>query len=279
MVRLGNEQVLDLNGWFIRYVQGFKNDPATVRNIVLKEEHTKRVCREIIAIGTDLGLTNDELHFAEIIALFHDIGRFEQYARYKTFVDRRSEDHAELGVTVLRRLGVLHRCGEATQDLVFRIIRYHNRAALPRDETEPCLFFSKLLRDADKLDIWRVVTDYYRREDGERNGALELDLPDTPGFSDAVYLDLMRRKIVDMKHVMTLNDFKLLQIGWIFDVNFRPTLLAVRSRGYLEMIRHVLPKSEKIDALFSDITEYLEERLTPSKNIPAGKRSHVYGDI
>ena len=279
MVRLENEQVRDLNGWFIRYVQGFKNDPATVRNIVLKEEHTKRVCREIIAIGTDLGLTNDELRFAEIIALFHDIGRFEQYARYKTFVDRRSEDHAELGVTVLRRLGVLHRCGEATQDLVFRIIRYHNRAALPREETESCLFFSKLLRDADKLDIWRVVTDYYRREDGERNGALELDLPDTPGFSDAVYLDLMRRKIVDMKHVMTLNDFKLLQIGWIFDVNFRPTMQAVRSRGYLEMIRHVLPKSEKIDALFSDITEYLEERLTPSKNIPAGKRSHECGDV
>jgi len=141
MVKLENEQVRDLNDWFIRYVQGFKNDPATVRNIVLKEEHTKRVCREIIAIGTDLGLTNDELHFAEIIALFHDIGRFEQYARYKTFVDRRSEDHAELGVTVLRRLGVLHRCGEATQDIVFRIIRYHNRAALPREETEPCLFF------------------------------------------------------------------------------------------------------------------------------------------
>ena len=279
MVRLENEQVRDLNGWFIRYVEGFKNDPATVRNIVLKEEHTKQVCREISAIGTDLGLTNDELRFAEIIALFHDIGRFEQYARYKTFVDRRSEDHAELGVTVLRRLGVLHRWGEATQDLVFRIIRYHNRASLPREETEPCLFFSKLLRDADKLDIWRVVTDYYRREDGERNGALELDLPDTPGFSDAVYLDLMRRKIVDMKHVMTLNDFKLLQIGWIFDVNFRPTLLAVRSRGYLEMIRHVLPKSEKIDALFSDITEYLEERLTPSKNMPEGKRSHVYGDV
>ena len=279
MVRLENEQVRDLNGWFIRYVQGFKNDPATVRNIVLKEEHTKRVCREIIAIGTDLGLTNDELHFAEIIALFHDIGRFEQYARHKTFVDRRSEDHAELGVTVLRRFGVLDRWGEAIQDLVLRIIRYHNRAALPREETEPCLFFSKLLRDADKLDIWRVVTDYYRREDGERNGALELDLPDTPGFSDVVYLDLMRRKIVDMKHVMTLNDFKLLQIGWIFDVNFRPTLLAVRSRGYLEMIRHVLPKSEKIDALFSDITEYLEERLTPSKNIPAGKRSHECGDV
>ena len=279
MVRLENEQVRDLNGWFIRYVQGFKNDPATLRNIVLKEEHTKRVCREIIAIGTDLGLTNDELRFAEIIALFHDIGRFEQYARYKTFVDRRSEDHAELGVAVLRRLGVLDRCGEATQDLVFRIIRYHNRAALPREETESCLFFSKLLRDADKLDIWRVVTDYYRREDGERNGALELDLPDTPGFSDAVYLDLMRRKIVDMKHVMTLNDFKLLQIGWIFDVNFRPTFEAVRSRGYLEMIRHVLPKSEKIDALFSDITEYLEERLTPSKNILAGNRSHVSGDV
>jgi hypothetical protein len=209
-------------------------------------------------------LPDHELRLAEVTALFHDIGRFEQYARYRTFADRHSEDHAELGVKVLKQLGVLDRCEESTQDLILRTIRYHNRATLPREETEACLLFTKLLRDADKLDIWRVVTDYYHQGGGERNGTLELDLPDTPGFSDAVYHDVLSRKIVDMNHVKTLNDFKLLQIGWIFDINFEPTLRAICSRRYLEMIRDVLPKSEKIDAVFSIIRAYLKERSTTS---------------
>jgi len=266
MIDIPNELVHDLNDWFFSYVQTFKDGDAKALNIVLKEEHTRRVCREIADIGEQLGLHDDELRLAEVIALFHDIGRFEQYARYKTFMDQQSEDHAELGVKILKRLGVLDRCEESTKDLIFRTIQYHNRAVLPQGETKTCLFFTKLLRDADKLDIWRVVTDYYRRKDGERNGALELDLPDTPGFSDAVYQGLVNRKIVDMNHVKTLNDFKLLQVGWIFDVNFEPTLRAVRSRRYLEMIRDVLPKSEKIDAVFSIIHAYLEERFKASND-------------
>ena len=256
------ELVEELKDWFADYVQTFKDKAAEIQNIVLKEEHTRRVCREIVSIGRQLGLPDHELRLAEVIALFHDIGRFEQYARYQTFADQRSEDHAELGVNVLKRLGVLDRCEESIRDLILRTIRYHNRATLPREETDVCLFFAKLLRDADKLDIWRVVTDYYQR-DGERNGTLELDLPNTPGFSDAVYHDVLSRKIVDMNHVRTLNDFKLLQIGWVFDINFEPTLHTVRSRRYLEMIRDVLPKSEKIDAIFSIIHEYFEERLKP----------------
>ncbi|MBN2398152.1 MAG: HD domain-containing protein [Deltaproteobacteria bacterium] len=263
---ISGELVDDLKDWFAGYVRTFKEGDIDYRNIVLKEEHTKRVCEEIVGIGSRLGLRDNELRLAEIIALFHDVGRFEQYARYKTFADWQSENHAELGVTVLQRFGVLNQCEESTRDLIVRTIRYHNRAALPPEETEPCLFFAKLLRDADKLDIWRVVTDYYRRQDGMRNGTLELDLPDTPEFSDAVYQDVVNRKIVDINHVKTLNDFKLLQIGWVFDVNFGPTLRAVRSRRYLEMIRDALPKSERMDALFAGVYEYLEERLRTVEN-------------
>ena len=262
IVGVKSELVEDLNRWFSIYVQTFKNGATDIQNIVLKEEHTKRVCGEIVSIGEQLGLPDHELRLAEVTALLHDIGRFEQYARYRTFADQRSEDHAELGVKILKQLGVLDRCEKSTQDLILRTIRYHNRATLPREETEACLFFTKLLRDADKLDIWRVVTDYYRRKDGERNGALELDLPDTPGFSDAVYQGLLNRKIVDINHVKTLNDFKLLQIGWIFDINFGPTLRAICSRQYLEIIRDALPQSKKIDTIFANIHEYLEEKFT-----------------
>lgn len=265
MTEISDGLLGNLKDWFADYVRPFKTSDIDAQNIILKEEHTQRVCQEIIFIGAQLGLRSGELRLAEAIALFHDIGRFEQYARYKTFSDQRSEDHATLGVTILKQLGVLEHCAEPLQDLICRTIQYHNRATLPRDETDECLFFTKLLRDADKLDIWRVVTDYYRRKDGVRNGTLELDLPDTPRFSEAVCRDLAQRKIVDINHVETLNDFKLLQIGWVFDINFEPTLRAVRSRRYLEMIRDVLPQSEQIDTLFSAIHRYLEERLLSSQ--------------
>ena len=259
MSGINNELLQDLKEWFFSYVKTFKRQgDAGLQNIVLKEEHTRRVCEEIVDIGRQLGLPNDELRLAEVIALFHDIGRFEQYARYKTFVDRQSEDHAELGVKILKRFGVLDHCEEATKKLIFRTIQYHNRAALPRTETKTCLFFAKLLRDADKMDIWRVVTDYYRQKEGERNSALELDLPDTPTFSEAVYQDLINKRIVDANYIKTLNDFKLLQIGWIFDINFEPTLRAICARGYLKTIRDVLPQSRKIDDVFSIVHAYIE---------------------
>ena len=44
-----------------------------------------------------------------------------------------------------------------------------------------------------------------------------------------------------MTDLKTLNDFKLLQIGWIYDVNFGRTFQIVRERGYLERIRESIP--------------------------------------
>lgn len=251
---IDKKSVTDLKNWFTSYVQTFKyNDIELQRNINLKEDHTRRVCKEILNLGEQLGLNDDALRLAEIIALLHDIGRFEQYARYKTFMDGKSEDHAELGIQILEKYGILEQFDAATRDLILRSIKYHNRASLPREETETCLFFTKLLRDADKLDIWKVVIDYYHRKDAKRNGAIELDLPDTPGFSEEVYRDLVNKRIVDIKHVKNLNDFKLLQIGWIFDINFKPTLYHIKNRRYLEMIRDVLPKSKEIKEIFDII--------------------------
>jgi len=255
-IKIDKKSVSNVRNWFSNYLTNFKsNNSELQRNIKLKEDHTKRVVKEIFDIGKALELNRNELFLAEIIALLHDIGRFEQYARYKTFVDRKSEDHAKLGVKILKKDDVLNEFNESIKSLIFRTIRYHNRAKLPENETETCLFFTKLLRDADKLDIWRVVTDYYHQKNGRRNGAIELDLPDTPGFSEEVYQDLMNRRIVDIKHVKNLNDFKLLQIGWIFDINFDVTMQAIKSRRYLEMIRDVLPKSEKIQLIFESISK------------------------
>jgi hypothetical protein len=258
MIKIKQKKLKNLKSWFAKYVRTFINgDEECEQNITLKSDHTKRVCEEIRRLGDSLALNSHELRLAEIIALFHDLGRFEQYARYRTFVDQQSEDHADLGVNVLKKNNVLSELDDSTQDLIFRTIRYHNRSALPKNETKSCLFFAKLLRDADKLDIWRVVIDYYYRENEKRNGAIELGLPDTEGISEPVYQDIMNERIVDANHIKNLNDFKVLQMGWVFDINFKQTLKAVKSRNYLEMIRDVLPKSDQIQKIFERTYSHL----------------------
>ena len=253
-MKISRENLVEIKNWFTDYVDAFKKgNPEIQENIILKEDHTRRVCKEILELGKSLGLTEEELNLAEIIALLHDVGRFEQYARYRTFKDSKSENHAELAVKIIEEKEILkHLCND-TQDLIIYSIRYHNFPTLPEGERENLLFYSKLLRDADKLDIWKVVTDYYSRQDGKRNTALELELPDSPGFSEEVAHDLKNKNSVLMKYVRNLNDFKLLQAGWVFDINFEPSLETVKQRRYLEKIREALPESTEIDEIFDFI--------------------------
>jgi len=252
----------EISAWFESYVRPFKKGDAAARhNILLKEEHIFRVVEETATLGREIGLGLQELALAKTIALLHDIGRFEQYALYNTFADGRSVNHAELGVAILGRTGILSGCAASRQDLILRAILYHNRAVLPSEESDECLFYTRLLRDADKLDIWRVVTDYYHRADCTRNPAIELDLPDTPGVSAPVFEAMMQKKIVETRHMRNLNDFKLLQMGWIFDINFPPTFRHVRERRYLEKIRASLPDCAEIEEIYACVQNHLAGRL------------------
>jgi len=256
----------ELKNWFKDYTRRFfSDDPVVQESMDLKRDHTRRVCEAIVNIGESLDLSWEDLCLAEAAALLHDIGRFEQYSRYGTFSDYRSEDHAALGVRIIKTHRVLHDLEPATAEIIVRVVGYHNRASLPDREEERCLFFLKLLRDADKVDIWRVVTDYYQNAGHNRNHTIELDLPDRPRISDSVYKALMNGKLVHMADVKTLNDFKLLQIGWVYDINFPRTFQIVRENGYLEMIRDALPEtSVRVAEIYEQARTHLERNSSPA---------------
>ena len=252
-----------LKAWFEDYIRQFSSDdPIVQESMDLKTEHTRRVCEAIVNIGGSLDLSREDLCMSEAAALLHDIGRFEQYRRYRTFSDYRSEDHAALGVKVIKANRLLDGLESAMADIIVRVVGYHNRASMPAGEDERCLFFLKLLRDADKVDIWRVVTGYYQNARHNRNQTIELDLPDGPQISDSVYKALMNGKLVQMADLKTLNDFKLLQIGWIYDINFPRTFQIVRENGYLEVIRDALPDtSVRVEEIYERARAYLERNF------------------
>lgn len=250
----------ELKRWFEQYTSQFaSDDPLIQANTDLKIKHTQRVCETAKDIGTSKNLSAEDLCLAEMAALLHDIGRFEQYRKYRTFVDARSVDHAALGVKVLKTERPLGALAKDQADMILRVVQYHNRAALPKNVDKRFLLLLKLVRDADKIDIWHIVTEYYRNASGHRNPGIELDLPDDPGISDAAYKALMSGNLVRMSEIKTLNDFKLLQLGWVYDLNFPRTCQIVRERRYVEKIQQSLPShSRRVAHIIERIQAWLE---------------------
>jgi hypothetical protein len=146
--------------------------------------------------------------------------------------------------------------------LIERAIEYHGLIELPDGLDGQCLLVSKLLRDADKLDIFRVVTDYYRqyREDPE-GFKLEVELPDKPEYSMDVVERLLGGRRIDYTMLSTWNDMKLCQLGWVYDVNFPQTLRRIRDRGFLEKVFDFLPDNEDIEKVRRKIFDYVGSRI------------------
>jgi len=110
-----------------------------------------------------LGLSPDERLTAEAIALFHDVGRFEQYVRYSTFRDDISGNHAALGVKVLKEEGVLVKVPEEERRAVYLAISLHNVFRVPSSIKDRDLISMRLIRDADKPDICRIYAEYFKQ--------------------------------------------------------------------------------------------------------------------
>ncbi len=251
------------HSWFRNYVKSFYTEyPKTQRNIRLKEEHSLRVCKEILRLCKALNLNKNALRLADTIALFHDIGRFEQFTTYGTFDDRVSENHATLGLKVLKETNILSVLTKAEQTIVYNAIEYHNVRKVPDNADEISERYLKLIRDADKLDIWYVVTNYYRERHRHRNPALELELPDTPEYSLCFIDDILNDRVSNSHDLKTFNDMKLLQLGWIFDINFTPTFIYIQQRRIIEKIITVLPDTEDIRKIQTHLKAYLEKRIS-----------------
>jgi hypothetical protein len=253
--------------WFKVYVSGFLTENPDVNDAIrLKEEHTYRVCGNITLLSKKLDLCSDDILLAKTMALFHDLGRFKQYRRYKTFNDRASQNHAELGVAELAAHDVLSVCRLPEIELITSAIAHHNAAALPEGQEARDLFFMRLLRDADKLDIWKVVCDYYRqrreRPDEAPNKTIELDLPDLPACSPAVVAALQEGRYARMEDLRTLNDFKLLQISWVYDLNFQASFRVLQKRGYIEQIVATLPETKELSVPVKRIQAFIHSQMS-----------------
>lgn len=267
---VSNTQLTKIKNWYNDFAESFyTSDEDFNDNIKIKIDHTLRVCKEIKDIGESLRLSGEQLQIAEVIALLHDVGRFEQMAKYKTSVDILSEDHARLSVKIINDNDILRYFDDFTREIMKCSIANHNKMEIPAELSDECLLFTRLLRDADKIDIWYVVTEYYKNKGSTKNEYIELGLPDKPEISDEVCRDLLEGSIVRTVNLQSLNDMKLLQLGWVYDINFRRSFQIIREREYIKKIYAVLPHTEVVNKIYEKIGAYLDNKSHVNRKHPA----------
>jgi hypothetical protein len=165
-------------------------------------------------------------------------------------------------VEILRQTNVLGGLEEAEREIIEKAIEYHGCRELPSDLDGECPLFSKLLRDADKLDIFIVSLDCYKRHrENPAEYELEVDFPDVPEYSAEVIEAILNEQRFDYSRLRTWNDMKLLQLGWVYDVNFTATLKRIRERKFLEKIVDFLPQTGDIEKVKEKVFEYVDSAI------------------
>lgn len=255
---------IKIKDFFTLYTAQFhSDDPYFQQNIDLKRNHSYRVWENTADLAQHLQCSGQEQILIETAGLLHDIGRFKQFEVYGTFSDKKSVNHAQLSVEVIRENNLLEDLDSAEQESIITAVFNHNKKEIPDDLSKRDRLFVKILRDSDKLDIWKIVTDYYCQTEGTTNNTLQLDLPDEPEINPHNIEDLLQERMVDLQNLKTLNDFKLLQIGWIYDLNFHRSYEILKEKNYLESIFDTLPETPQIKKIRNKVREYLEIKTPP----------------
>lgn len=242
-----------------------KNYDTNDGSIALKIKHTYEVVKKSEYIANGLRLDKENIELAKIIALLHDIGRFEQIKEFGEFNDKKIE-HAEFGVKVLFDNGLIRKFMDENKydNIIYKAIYNHNKYKIEENLNEKELLQCKIIRDADKLDNFRVkekdkLEDMFPKIYNEKTINYET-------ISEKVYEDFMQHKCIKLEDRKTIIDYWVCVIAFIFDLNFNISLQYVKENNYIDiLVNRIEYKNDTTKQKMEDIRkcakEYIDDRI------------------
>ncbi len=221
---------------FDAYLQGFDCENEKIK---LKIIHTDGVIACASEIARRMKLSKEDCQLAELIALLHDIGRFEQVKLYDSF-EPTMMDHASFGVELLfgERQMIRRFVKEDCWDEVIRVaIARHSDFTVgefddPREKLHACL-----IRDADKLDNCRV-----KLEDSiEVLLSSDAETVGNQLITEKVWQACLDKKSILSADRVTKMDYWVSYIAYFFDINFPETFSLIEEEKYVQRIIARIP--------------------------------------
>ena len=266
---------------FAEYVRNY--DPSDEK-IKLKIDHTYRVAGLCQRIAESLGLSEPDVDIAWLLGMLHDIGRFEQIRRFGTFNDVQSVDHAEFGADLLFKEGLIRKFAEGYYEecelarsgneeaeqiiknnehhnkdtgLLELAIRQHNKYRVKEDLTERQRMFCDILRDADKVDIFKVNADipmeiiYDVTTEELKSGVISKEVLES-FYKRETVLKSVRKSAVD--HIVG-------HISLLFELVYKESYRQAREQGYVYKLLDFKSDVPEVNAEFDDMRKYVDEFL------------------
>ena len=214
---------------FKEYVKKYNPEDEKIK---IKIAHIERVAENSKRIAENLNLSQEDIELAELIGLLHDIGRFEQVRLYHTFVDKDSINHGEYGAKVLFEDGLIRKF--IKDDKFDRIIKWaivnHNRADIEEGLTERENLHAKIIRDADKTDIFTILIS------GDKKAIWEKADLSGDKISDEIYREFVEDKRINYKERKTSADILVSHFNYVYDLNFPETRKIIRDNKYIDKL-------------------------------------------
>ena len=214
---------------FKEYVKKYNPEDEKIK---IKIAHIERVAENSKRIAENLNLSQEDIELAELIGLLHDIGRFEQVRLYHTFVDKDSINHGEYGAKILFEDGLIRKFIKDNKfDRIIKLaIVNHNRADIEEGLTEREKLHAKIIRDADKADIFTILIS------GDKKAIWEkADLSDDK-ISDEIYREFVEDKRINYKERKTSADILVSHFNYVYDLNFPETRKIIRDNKYIDKL-------------------------------------------
>lgn len=234
-----SDWVSNIRRLYGEYVDGYRVDGELPPMMALKLQHTDMVVANAKAIIEGEGMDAETAEVCELAALLHDTGRYEQLRRYNTFRDSDSIDHAVFSHDIVSEKGWLD--GHPHKKAILDAVLFHNRRDVP-DGLEPLSSTAAhCTRDADKLDIFRVLEDRVETTDWRKDNTAFWNLPVIAAPNPEVVSAIREGRAVDYQNIKTLADFVLIQVAWIRgELHFGTSRNLAYARGHLAFRRRFL---------------------------------------
>ena len=239
---------------FLKYVDKYDNND---KEILLKRRHTLRVMELSEEIAKSLDLSEEDVELAKLCGLLHDIGRFTQIRDFNTYNDLVSLDHGDLGAEILKKDNYINKFTNKNQDNIIKVVKYHNKYKIPKTLSEKNRLLTKIVRDADKIDILFLFVNKETYNNIEYTSV-----------SKEVYNDILNKRLVRNVNVKTSADEIVREIANIFDISYKKSFEIIKERDYVNKIFKIQLERTKNEEFIKQLKEmqlmlnnYIEEML------------------
>ena len=241
---------------FAEYVSSYD---LNIGQNALKVKHTYKVADISEQIAKKQGLSPLDVDLAWLIGLLHDIARFEQNKRYGTFNDLVSVDHAELGADILFVDGKIRDfIDENEYDYIIeKAIRFHNKYRIDNSLDERTKIFCNIIRDADKLDIFRVNLESSKEDVYEVS---EKDFKNSE-FSKAIFESFFDEKVVLKQLKKNAVDGLACHLSLVYELVYPASVEIAVAQGYVEKMMNFKSESKKANEQLKQMSEKLKDYI------------------